>query len=959
MMPKHTGEPDLALAGLVLLIIFAFMMWQDRPIQSPRPVDLIDAKQHAPRVTGNFYESWLWQDPFDFDPVVDPLNEKLHKVFQPDNGYVGLQDENSEVNDHCFCHTGLLTQTISNVEPKNATIRIIAPTVPITPNTVETKEFRTRYRYAVVSGLIEAGYRPSNPHSLNFCTSSAGSKYDVRWEQWKLLPSSETKNPGNNKPEYIFVIWSTEKFFSRKITNSTERIHQEDVLCIDSNFDNSVKVCATSPSKKADQYFLHLQSTNRDNPLSSLLKEELGKRNITNPSEIAIISEHDTESIRKFVGKFCEQFGESNGYREISNFTYLKGLDAYRRSTGKQEEQQGIANKAIERRDHLLSIIDQHNLPAGPSQLDYLYRLIRQIKESHNDSDHKKHIKAVGVFGSDFYDKLIIFQVLRAEIPNIVLFTTELDAEMLHPQYWHWTRNLIVATPFDLRLKDKFQKKIPPFRDSLQTQIYFEILRNFEAVTGEAPPLVFEIGRNKIAYLTGNSSNSDSVHPDYSSDNRLNEQLLLWTLIVGAFIFIVQQIKPHSGVLIFWLLMTSLILFFISYLAINVVRDEPFTFVDGISMWPTILLRWFVFFLAIFFIFLSIRSLNISFDHLTKKYYQAIDLPTLFSNKEFSFEELIKYISKNWVEKLTRWKLRSESIVIMVVIVVSVSVNIYVTRSNDDKFFDDLIAIILVLVVSGMTLFGEKIKSIRNWIEKDTAHSGGDLWKQYHEYGRLEHRVLRASIKFFVFMMVAALLYLLFPVLPPPCRGAVCDWEHVSRVVSFPVIMLLIFLVLDAQRLCLHWIEKIRNDLIKKRKEEFLVPKSLLTIITLVARRTRVVDRLIYYPLIVIMLMLIARINYFDNIAFPLHVGFTVILSISLLLYAGAKLRTEAVQLKRAAINCAKELSHLDRDAVIQEIQAIDYGAFEPLFAQPAIRSLLLTLGFVSLVVTEYFKLLE
>ena len=111
--------------------------------------------------------------------------------------------------------------------------------------------------------------------------------------------------------------------------------------------------------------------------------------------------------------------------------------------------------------------------------------------------------------------------------------------------------------------------------------------------------------------------------------------------------------------------------------------------------------------------------------------------------------------------------------------------------------------------------------------------------------------------------------------------------------------------------------------------------KSLQDIVTLVAKRTRVVDQLIYYPLIAIMLMLIARMSYFDNIAFPLHVGFTVILSISLLLYAGAKLRIEAVQLKRTAINAIKNLPHSgsgSKETVIREIQEIDYGAFEPLF---------------------------
>ena len=84
--------------------------------------------------------------------------------------------------------------------------------------------------------------------------------------------------------------------------------------------------------------------------------------------------------------------------------------------------------------------------------------------------------------------------------------------------------------------------------------------------------------------------------------------------------------------------------------------------------------------------------------------------------------------------------------------------------------------------------------------------------------------------------------------------------------------------------------------------------KSLQGIVTLVAKRTRTVDRLIYYPIIAIMLLLIARMSYFDNIAFPLHVGFTVILSISLLLYAGAKLRIEAINLN-APLSIAPKLA--------------------------------------------------
>ncbi len=870
-----------------------------------------------------------------------------------------------------------------------------------------------------------------------------------------------------------------------------------------------------------------------------MLAEELKRRHITNSSEIVIISEYDTEKILKLANNFnnsiSRQFDSDKSSKEckaneMGHYTYLKGLDAYQRMLGKQNSEN--SSKALEKREELLSVMDQHNLPIGPAQFDYLYRLVRQIKESHKDNDHKKHIKAVGVFGSDFYDKLVIFQALRAEIPNIVLFTTELDAEMLHPQYWRWTRNLIVATPFDLRLNDKFQKQTPPFRDSLQTQIYYEIRKVLSSLDGESPSLIFEIGRNGPVYLTtgnGLQNESESVHPDYSKQkNQLNNQLILWSFIVIALIFTVQQIKPHSGAIVIWLSTTAIVLFTLAFYAANWPGDEPFGFTDGVSMWPSILLRWFAFSLAAAFIFLTIRSLEANFDRLNRRYYSAPAdgakeklIALCKDEKQFSGSEvigkLIPKCLKDFWKKLKACllsvcdKIRTQcnndhhksntknkqSIFsfefVSAILIIAIAIIIYAfgihTLFQDPELLITLcvnyvleIALLLILTF-GALYFENKIKSIRIMVEKDAVRTpksncdedeykgedldnkrertvipSDDLWKEYYIHGRLRHRLLRASLKFSIFMIVAALLYQLFPTLPPPCRGDSCIfWEETSRVLSFSIIMLLTFLVLDAQRLCLHWIEKIRtkhllfvdktpekktresgddldrplaetgclyesDGLYKKLKslnkeltvrsvmntytakksledlEDQLAAlekkcknledlsvleklrskletlkakvlpayaqenpavalKSFQDIVTLVAKRTRVVDRLIYYPLIAIMLLLIARMSYFDNIAFPLHISFTVIMSISLLLYAGAKLRIEAIQLKRAAINCAKYLSHPDKETVIREIQGIDYGAFEPLFEQPAIRSLLLTLGFLGLIISEYFTL--
>ena len=218
-MPKHTGEPDFALIGLALLIILAFMMWQDRPIQSPRPYDSAGKHQQNPRITGHTYESWLWQDPFGFDPGDDKLHNKLHETFKISVGEShSLAEESRKNNDLCYCENGLLTQEISKISEnqQGVPVKILIPSIEIKPNTVESKEFRTRYRYAVVSGLIEEGYRPSKPHPINFCTSQNNQgelQYDIRWEHFK-----------RNDKDNLFVIWGTDKkTFKTRMTSSMHK----------------------------------------------------------------------------------------------------------------------------------------------------------------------------------------------------------------------------------------------------------------------------------------------------------------------------------------------------------------------------------------------------------------------------------------------------------------------------------------------------------------------------------------------------------------------------------------------------------------------------------------------------------------------------------------------------------------------------------------------------------------
>ena len=78
-------------------------------------------------------------------------------------------------------------------------------------------------------------------------------------------------------------------------------------------------------------------------------------------------------------------------------------------------------------------------------------------------------IQAVGILGSDLYDKLPVLQALRPVLPDALFFTTDLDAPILHPIALTSTRNLRVASSFGLQLRPHVQKEIPPFRSSYQT----------------------------------------------------------------------------------------------------------------------------------------------------------------------------------------------------------------------------------------------------------------------------------------------------------------------------------------------------------------------------------------------------------------------------------------------------------------------------------------------------------
>src|SRR5262249_3866938 len=109
--------------------------------------------------------------------------------------------------------------------------------------------------------------------------------------------------------------------------------------------------------------------------------------------------------------------------------------------------------------------------------------------------------------------------------------TTDLDAVLVHPTQVQWTRNVVIASAFGLRLTESLQQAIPPFRDSYQTATFMATLGALGKLpasepgvaSGDGEPAIFnrsiapavrlfEVGRDG-AFDLSVAADERNVHP--------------------------------------------------------------------------------------------------------------------------------------------------------------------------------------------------------------------------------------------------------------------------------------------------------------------------------------------------------------------------------------------------------------------------------------------------------------
>lgn len=249
-----------------------------------------------------------------------------------------------------------------------------------------------------------------------------------------------------------------------------------------------------------------------DDKIVKTMWQELENRGVRKSDLVAIISEEDTFYARALSSTFWDLRPEGSLADNISLYTYLRGIDGKLPSDGKDEKE--IKDSADSTDKNTRSSSSPTDKPEGLNQADGIRRLAERLQEldkkAQKNSGGRASLKAVGLLGSDVYDKLELLKALHPVLPGAVFFTNNLDARLFHPDEWNETHNLVVVSSFQLFSPPTApQSTLPPksiqisiskFRDSAQTALFEATLLAMEpndaAPSVQTTPLIFEIGRN-------------------------------------------------------------------------------------------------------------------------------------------------------------------------------------------------------------------------------------------------------------------------------------------------------------------------------------------------------------------------------------------------------------------------------------------------------------------------------
>ncbi len=396
--------------------------------------------------------------------------------------------------------------------------------------------------------------------------------------------------------------------------------------------------------------FSYIRTVHNDSSVfKEILKELKTRRIISKPDDlkkVALITESDTSYGRSMTANFLigaqKMFKEEGKYlsfeyeeyvKSIRMFPYLSGIDG--ELSGRQVKN-GLS--PMNSTDGLgINMGANQNwsdpIAHGNHQIDYVRRLADQIMKETRKGEAP--IRAIGIFGKDVYDKLLLMRALKPVVGEVLFFTTDLDARLWHLSEIDYTRNMIVGSSHGLVLNEDLQHFVPPFRDSYQTSVFATVLLAVNAIKypyeiDHYAPQVFEIGKNGPVYLRGGKFTGKELKSDNCKTTPLFPFLKVASIPWIAFWWIFSIFCMLAAIVLSkWcarkfigslnkavaekvfinaaykkllqFVMVFVGLFTLGMLFINPIDLEPLSIVNGTSSWPGYFLNIFNSVLAVSF----------------------------------------------------------------------------------------------------------------------------------------------------------------------------------------------------------------------------------------------------------------------------------------------------------------------------------------------------------------------
>jgi hypothetical protein len=754
--------------------------------------------------------------------------------------------------------------------------------------------------------------------------------------------------------------------------------------------------CATKPREPdctlnrffATKGLRFLQATSGDDRLVRTLVDELELRGVrvrtasSKSNHVALVSEWDTYYGRMLPSAFmraagiervCETdlsetqpFAAERGVAcRIMRFSYLRGLDGL--APGGTAPPAPASAKSPARGAHPVEPAD------GPKQFDYLRRLATQIQDENVRLQRAGlgEIGAIGVLGSDVYDKIAVLRALRPSFPRAVFFTTDLDARLLSPAEYDWTRNLIVASSFGAQLAPCLQRHIPPFRGSYQTAAFFAtrvaLYNAFpdantyrDARCPEEPsaktrlpgtvvldqarldrwlsqPRLYELGRTRAIDLrdaVGTCTalaQCDDIHAhggDLYNVRGLLAAFAMVALVLGL-LLLSRATRPvlaepmrliadaasgrlPQGQRLPVLLPSTLALIFLTMMLVQMfvsVRDvngEPFAWLEGVSAWPSEVIRWFALLLGTCFLVYMFRVIRRSDADLQKEFH----IP------------LVEDVRSTWQRIFGRFHVAGAG--------------------------------------TGMPR---------------TAA----LWTQYLNSTTWSLVLLWALVWTVTFMALSSGLFALLGLPNHPMRGVLAlRLDRILIMALVVIFLLLLFSVNAAIRLCGRFIDELIaqddfRDWPDEARREFGLRAGLKPDIDaqlagnildpwidirFIALRTQAIGPLIYFPFVLLGLMVVARWSVFDDWDIPIALAIVFMLAFAIACVNAFLMQRAASRARALALERLQGLqlqskgqgpgaypipAHLD--AIAESVRSLRKGAFVPFTEQPLVRAALIPFG--------------